>query len=165
MGCTMLLKRVALLLLLFCVTSPSFAQSKSFKTLQGHFQGKEEVHAFNVNGLFVRLALLMVDESDFNKEAIKKIKSLHLITVPKAHFRSKDLTVNGFIRYIASDSFEELASVKDNGEHVGLYMQSNHKKYNRYIVLIEDHTDVTAIEVQGYIDPNLIFATSAHTCE
>ena len=66
--------------------------------------------------------------------------------------------MNGFKKLLRRDSysFEELASIHDNGDDVNFYLRSIGKK-NRYMILIQDADEIIAIEMKGHIDVNLLF--------
>ena len=102
------------IILLLAITTSSLAQSRSFQTIKEKFSGSEDVHCFSTNGFFARTILWMANEHEFNG-AIKDIKSINLITVPKSAFRSEGVTVSGFKKVLQDDSFEQLARVTGSG--------------------------------------------------
>lgn len=137
------------------------AQSKSFQTLHDHFAGREDVHAFSINGFFCRLALSMaIDEDDeLLRNLSRDIDHVRFMVIPKDEFYKQDLSVNGFKKYLLKDSFEQMMSVRDQGDNVNVYMREDGNHTNRYFVLVEETDEVVAIEMKGYIDPAL-FNTS-----
>jgi len=135
--------------------STSVAQSDSFITLKEKFSGQEDVFSFGTNGFFARTILWMAGEHEFTN-AVKDIKSIRLITIPKESFRNKAVSVNGFKHVLEKDSFEQLAHVKEDGDDITIYLQSTKLKNNRYMILVEEHDEVVAIEISGYIDPKLL---------
>lgn len=136
-------------------TSSLLAQSDSFLALKNKFSDSEDVYCFSTNGFLARTVLWMAGEHEFT-DAVKHIDRIRLIVVPKASFRSKGVTLAGFRHILNEDSFEELANVKDHGDNVSLYLKSTPRRDNRYMVLVEQPDEVVVIEIQGYIDPNLI---------
>ena len=54
------------------------------------------------------------------------------------------------------DGFEELARIKDNGDDVTLYIQSSNKRKDRYMILVEEDSEIVAIELKGSIDPEFL---------
>jgi len=46
-------------------------------------------------------------------------------------------------------------SIRDNGEHINIFHRLDGNKKNRYFVLIEESDEVVALELKGYIDPEL----------
>lgn len=155
------MKNLVLITAFMLMAAAGFAQSKSFATLKDHFKGEDNVHAFTVGGWLANLALKFVDDEDINSHAIQKIGSIHLITIPKKHFEEQGLSVNGYKRYIAKDdAFEELLTVKDQGSHVSIFMKQLGEHYNRYLLLVEENEEVTAIEFKGYIDVDELMKNS-----
>jgi hypothetical protein len=153
----------ATLTLVFLLLSFTFvaAQSESFQTLKDKFTGSDNVHSFATSGFFARTVLWMAGEHDFNK-AVRDIRSIRLITIPKVAFSEQDVTLNGFKKVVRKDSFQELANVSDHGDEVTLFMQPATKnKSNRYLLLVDGDSEVVAIEIKGYIDPNVMLKNSS----
>lgn len=152
---SIIMKSILTTLFLALTISTSFAQSDSFMNLKEKFSDQEDVFSFGTSGFFARTILWMAGEHEFT-EAIKEVKSIRLITIPKTAFENESVTVNGFKKVLLKDSFEELANVKEDGDDVTIYLQSTKSKTNRYMILVEEKDEVVAIEIRGYIDPNLL---------
>jgi hypothetical protein len=133
------------------IWSASFSQSKSFEALRDNFAGEEGVHHVRVSGVFCRAVLWMAGEWEF-KEAISDVSSIRVINIPKQTFRVQKLSVSGFRTVLHDDHFESLATVKEPGEQVEVYLQEQGNHSNRYLVIVEEAEEVTVIEVKGYID-------------
>lgn len=147
------MKQVTATLLLVLVAIVASAQSKSFITLREKFAGEKEVYAFRFSGGFARLALRIAGEHDFY-DAIRDVKSLRFIVIPKNAFHEKHLTLGGFRKFAKEDGFEEVASIRDHGDNVDILMQRGKKdSINRYLVLIDDGGEVVAVEMKGNINP------------
>jgi hypothetical protein len=143
--------------LLLMISVSGFSQSKSFATLQDKFAHRSNVFSVNTSGFLARTILWMAGEHEFNK-AIRDVRNVRLITIPKSAFHSENVSLKGFKEFIKTDSFEELTHVRDNGDDVTLYLQSKKTtKNNRYMLLIDSDQEVVAIEIRGYIDPELLF--------
>lgn len=136
------------------ISVSTFSQSNSYQTLKDNFIDQPDVHSFNVSGFFCRMVLGIAGEWEF-KEAINDVQHIRLITIPAEEFKMQGLSVNGFKKLLRKDSFEELASIRDNGDDVTFYLQSTGKK-NRYVVLIQEPDEVVVIELKGSIDMNLL---------
>jgi Domain of unknown function (DUF4252) len=131
--------------------SSAFAQSDSFSLLKEKFKRQDDVVSFSTSGFFARTILWMAGEHEFT-DAVKDIKNIHLITIPKAAFTEAGVSVNGFKKILVKDSFEELANIKEDGDDVTFFLQSTKSKDNRYVILVEEKDEVVAIEIRGYID-------------
>ena len=151
------MKPLTLIIAFVLSISASFAQSKSFQTLRDHFIDEENVHTFSISGFFCRAAMSMaLDEEDaLLNDMINDIDHVRFMVIPKEEFQKQHLSVNGFKSYLAKDAFEEMMSVRENGEHVTVFMREDGNKKNRYFVLVEESDEVVAIEMKGYIDPQL----------
>ena len=152
------MKRVSLVLSLLAllISASSFSQSNSYQILKDNFTGRPDVHSFSVNGFFCRMILGMTDEWEF-KEAIKDVQHVRIMTIPTEQFEARGLSVNGYKKLLKKDSFEELASVRDHGDHITFYLQSTGNK-NRYMIVVQEPDEVVVIEMKGYIDANLLLA-------
>jgi hypothetical protein len=118
------MKKVTTCILLYLViTSSVSAQSDSFLAFGEKFSGSEGVHHFRTNGFLARSIVWIASETEFNG-AIKNIRSIDLIIVPKSAFSREQVTVSGFKKVLKKDSFEELARIKDRGDDVTLYTKS-----------------------------------------
>jgi hypothetical protein len=153
--------RSATLLSFFVLTGViAHAQSESFVTLKNKFSGVENVHSFSTSGFLARTALWLAGEHEFN-DAVKEIRNVRFITIPKTAFAEQQVTLNGFKKIVRRDSYQELACVRDHGDEVTLYIQTaTRSKTNRYLVLVDNDNDVVAIEIKGYIDPDIMLKNS-----
>jgi hypothetical protein len=150
-----------LLSLLFVVVglSATLAQSRSYSALKDNFIDQPDVHSFSVNGWFGRMVLNMVDEYEVRK-AIQDLKHVRLITIPRHEFANRNLTVQGFKLLMKQDGFEDLAQINDQGNVVSVFVQEGKSKTNnRYLMLIEESSEIVAIELTGYIDPSKLVPT------
>lgn len=136
---------------LVALSSSAFAQSRSFETLRDNFEGGEDVHCIQVSGFLCRAALWMAGEWEF-REAISDVSSIRLITIPRQNFKSQDLSVAGFKEYLRKDNFESLATIKEKGDRVEIFIQQAGNRKDRYLILAEEADEVTVVEVKGYID-------------
>ena len=148
---------LSIFIALLIASASAFAQSESFIALKDKFAGEHDVHHFAVSGVFARSILWMADEREFYN-AIKEVKTIRFIVIPREAFKAQDVTVSGFKKVLMKDGFEELARVKDNGDDVTFYLQSSPKKKDRYFVIVEENDEIVAMEIRGYIDPEFILA-------
>lgn len=139
------------ILVLILVVGSAHAQSKSYQTLKNNFIDQPDVHSFSVSGWMGRVILNLAGEYEF-KEAIKDLKHVRVITIPRSEFKARNLSVKGFKNVIKQDSFQELAFIRDNGEEVSIYLKEGNNNKNQYFVLVEEEQEVVAIEMKGYID-------------
>ncbi len=145
------MRSIRIILLLLLTAGSVSAQSNSYQILKDNFIGQPDVHNFSVSGWVGRVILNMAGEYEF-KEAIKELKHVRFITIPRAEFEARKLTVKGFKNVLKQDSFQELAFIRDNGEEVSIYLKEGNNHRNHYFVLVEDEQEVVAIELKGYID-------------
>lgn len=145
------MRSIIIILLLLNTAGSVSAQSNSYQILKDNFIGQPDVQSFSVSGWVGRVILNMTGEYEF-KEAIKELKHVRFITIPRAEFEARKLTVKGFKNVLKQDSFQELAFIRDNGEEVSIYLKEGNNHKNHYFVLVEDEREVVAIELKGYID-------------
>jgi hypothetical protein len=142
---------IILVTILFTVSN-SFAQSRSYEALKEKFSNRPDVHSFSFGAWMGRLVLKMAGEHEFTN-AIKDVKHVRLITIPKQEFAAQHVSVKGFKKLLKQDYFEELAFIRDTGEEVTIYLREGNNNKNHYFVLVEEEQEVVAIELKGYIDP------------
>jgi Domain of unknown function (DUF4252) len=145
------MRKITTCIVLCVVAHCVSAQSNSFQTFREKFSDGEDVHHFSTNGFLARTVLWMAGEHEFNS-AIKSIRSINLMSVPKSAFRQEEVTVRGFKKVLREDAFEELTRIKDHSDDVTLYIRSTQSRNNRYIILIEQSDQVVLIEMTGYVD-------------
>jgi hypothetical protein len=142
-------------LILTALIGNSLAQSNSFNMFREKFQGGEDVHHFAINGFFTRMIFRLATEDEW-KDAVKEVKNIRIVTVPKAAFEKEKVTVEGFKYELRKDAFEELAHAREKGKNITLYIQSTLKNDNRYMVLIDEPYVVTLVEFKGKVDPDVL---------
>jgi hypothetical protein len=149
------MKKIITSVALFLVTTVIFAQSNSFMTFKEKFSGEDEVYCISVNGFLARTVLSIAGEHEV-KHAVRHIRNVRLVTVPKAAFEAKRVSVKGFKEVLKNDDFEEMMTVSQDSEQVSVFINEASHDSNRYIFLVEDGDAVVLIEVTGYIDPEFL---------
>ena len=151
------MKRSAIILVVFLTAvSASIAQSHSFQALENKFSSTDEVYSFETSGFLARTVLWLAGEHEFNR-AIKQVKHIRLISIPKSAFAEQGLSVEGFRKVLNNDAYEELANVREHGDQVSVYLQPmKRSSSNRYLVLIDNPDEVVAVEIKGHIDISLL---------
>lgn len=149
------MKSKYILLLSFIVLGgvSALAQSRSYQALKDNFADRPEVQSFSVDGWLGRMVLNMAGEEEL-RNAMKDLKHARFIIIPRDEFARQNLSVNGFKSLIKKDMFQSLAEVREPGETVSIYIQEGKtSSRNRYLVLVEEETEIVAIELTGYLDP------------
>jgi len=72
----------------------------------------------------------MAGEWEF-RDAISDVSSVRLINIPHPNFDAQNLSVRGFRGFLKKDNFESLATVKEKGEVVEIYLQQTGNRKNR----------------------------------
>jgi len=147
----MKLSKIFVIAIVVFAVTPVFGQSVSFEKLYDRFNGTHNVNCFSVSGFLCRAGLWVAGEHEF-KDAIEKVKSLRLISIPTSNFFSQGLSVKGFKKFLRDDNFESLASITEKNSQIEIYLQQTDNPKNRYFVLVEESNVLTAIEIRGYID-------------
>ena len=142
-----------ILSMLFITTC--FSQSDSFLTLKEKFAYDHEVYSFSTSTFLGGALIKLAGEYEFY-DAVKHVKRISVITIPRESFSREDVSVSGFKKIMRKDSFQELARMKEDGDVITFYMRSTESMNNRYMILVEDSDNVVAIELTGYIDPEFL---------
>ncbi len=135
------------------VTVSVSAQSESFLMLKSKFRGSENVFSFGTSGFLAKTILWAAGEREY-KQVFRDVRHVQMIIIPKKSFRQKNVTLGGFKKAAKKeDRFEEVMTIHDEGDDVSLLLQAGEKNsINRYLLLVEDNSEVVAIELVGYID-------------
>jgi hypothetical protein len=142
-------------LLFLLATVAAFSQSNSFLTLKEKFHGDREVTSLSVGGFLLKTALLFSGEDDFRDE-FGNVRNVRLINIPQEAFEDRHLKLSGFKKVLRRDNFEEVVRSREGNEEVTVYIQEHGSDSNLYFILVEEASEVTAIEIKGKIDPKII---------
>lgn len=147
-----LITSLALIAIIQVAALPVIAQSESFHTFRTKFQGEENVHYFKVSGFIVRSVLAMAGEDDA-RDAVRGIDRVRLAVVPRAAFEAQKVTVGGFRRVLEQESFDEMMSFREDGDHVTVFRNSpRHSDDQCYMMLVESDQEIVLIEITGSVD-------------
>jgi hypothetical protein len=139
------------------LAASAFAQSDSYQTLKDTFKKGDDVYSVSVNGMLCRTILRMAGEHEF-RDAITDVKNIRVIVIPMTEFKRRDLSVAGFKKILKGDAFQELATVRDSGDDVSIFLQEGSKNRDRYFFLIDEGDEVVGVEIKGTVDMNVIYA-------
>jgi hypothetical protein len=137
---------------LFLSPTFAFAQSDSFSSLKENFSSGENVVHVSLGGFLMRTAVWMMHEDDSWLDAAEGVRNFRFINIPKSEFEAKGLRLNSFRKFVMKDNFQQLLTVKENGDWVEFYMQEGERNKNRYLVIAEAEDEVSVFELTGYID-------------
>jgi hypothetical protein len=137
----------------FLITIIVSAQSESFMMLRDKFRGSENVFSFGTSGFVAKTILWAAGEREY-KEVFRDVTNIRMMVIPRKAFRERDVTVKGFKKAAKkTEQFEEVLTFRDGGDDVSLLLHTNGKnKRNEYLLLVEDNSEVVAVEMVGYID-------------
>ena len=106
---------LSLLLITAC-----YSQSDSFLTLKERFAYDHDVYSFSTSTFLGGAIIKLAGEHEFY-DAVKRVKRISFITIPRESFRREEVTLSGFKKVMRKDSFQELARMKENGDVNVLY--------------------------------------------
>jgi hypothetical protein len=138
----------------FVITIIASAQSESFMMLRDKFRGSENVFSFGTSGFIAKTVLWVAGEREY-KEVFRDITNIRMIVIPRKAFHKKHVTVRGFKKAAKNtDQYEEVLTIRDGNDDVSVLLQEDKKKNkrNHYLMLVEDNSEVVAVEMSGYID-------------
>jgi Domain of unknown function (DUF4252) len=151
------MKKPLILLAFVIFAGQAFAQSDSYQTLKDTFKKGDDVYSVSVSGMLCRTILRMAGEHEF-RDAITDVKNIRVIVIPGTEFKRRGLSVAGFKKILKDDSFQELATVRDNGDDVSIFLQEGSKNRDRYFILVDEGDEVVGVEIKGTMDMNVIYA-------
>jgi Domain of unknown function (DUF4252) len=150
------MKKHLILLAFIVFAGQTFAQSDSYQTLKDTFKQGDDVYSVSVSGMLCRTILRMAGEHEF-RDAITDVKNIRVIVIPTTEFKKRDLSVAGFKKILKEDAFQELATVRDSGDDVSVFLQEGSKNRDRYFFLIDEGDEVIGVEIKGTVDMNVIY--------
>lgn len=151
------MKKIGILVILVSLSHLSFAQSESYEQLREQFIDRDNVHSFSVSGLWCRMLMgWVIEEDEPFRQALQEIKHVRALIVPQQEWERDFRSSAEFLRSLKSDGFEELATIRDRGEKISFYVRPDGKRRNLYFILIEESNEVVALELRGYLEPELL---------
>lgn len=151
------MKKIVVIGVLISLSHLSFAQSESYEQLREQFIDRENVHSFSVSGFWCRMLMgWVIEEDEIFRQALQEVKQVRALIVPQQEWRQDFQSSAEFLRTLKGDGFEELATIRDRGEKLSFYIRPDGKRRNQYFILIEEANEVVAIELRGYLDPELL---------
>jgi hypothetical protein len=151
------MKKIVVIGVLISLSHLSFAQSESYEQLREQFIDRENVHSFSVSGFWCRMLMgWVIEEDELFRQALQEVKHVRALIVPQQEWRQDFQSSAEFLRTLKGDGFEELATIRDRGEKLSFYIRPDGKRRNQYFILIEEANEVVAIELRGYLDPELL---------
>lgn len=156
------MKKNILVSLLLTISVGVFAQSTGMRALKDRFKGEPDVHSFKLGGFLARTVFNLAGEYEY-KEAITDIRGIELITIPQDVFKSQNVSVAGYKKFLQENHFEQLIEVKDNGEVVTIYTTPDAGKHERYLIVVDGGHEVVVIELKGHIDPSKLSNVKINT--
>jgi hypothetical protein len=158
------MKKFFLLFLLAGLANLSYGQSQSYRMLRNQFEDSPEVKSYRLSGLMCKIIVNIVENDDERlAAALKEVRKVRLMTIPKAEFAARNVTVKGFKERLPKDNFELLADFDKGDESLAFYHRLEKKNRNRYFVIIDEGDKVIAIEMKGFIDPSILSDESTFT--
>jgi Domain of unknown function (DUF4252) len=151
------MKKIVVIGVVISLSHLSFAQSESYEQLREQFIDRENVHSFSVSGFWCRMLMgWVIEEDELFRQALQEVKQVRALVVPQQEWRQDFQSSAEFLRTLKGDGFEELATIRDRGEKLSFYIRPDGKRRNQYFILIEEANEVVAIELRGYLDPELL---------
>lgn len=153
-----------LIVILIAFSATTYAQTSGMRVLKDRFKGEENVETFKLGGLLARAAFSLAGDYEY-KEAVSNIRSIEFITIPKDVFDAQHVSVKGYKKFLEENDFSNLMEVKDGGDHVTIYLAPGAERHERYLIIADEGSEVTVIELKGHIDPSKLSSTKITSSE
>lgn len=135
------MKKILLAAAACLLFSNIFAQGKHLRAYCDR-QCTVEKTQVTIPGFLLRLC---ADEPEL-KPFMKGLRSLRIVAMEK---RGNDLWEgNSFDRALHSDGYEELLSVKENGEQFGIYITGTEERINSILLAVKDKTELVLLSAK-----------------
>ncbi len=150
------MKKLTIIALALCMGQMIFAQTESIDRLVRKMKrANRECERIDVNipGWLVRVGTNFVDEDDLDgvdiKKISRKISHLRIVTIEDTHTSDK-ADFQTFMTDIRKEGFDELMTVRSDGDNVRILMQESKDFIRHFVVLVsEKQGDFVMVSVEG----------------
>ena len=138
----------------FClITLFSFGQSSPVKSFVKDLPRAQRKHVnkFTVGRIPIGIARWFVDKE--YKPVLKQVKKLRILSVENVENIDPRLMTKLYDK-VDKKNYQELVEIRNKGERIFLRAKENEDTLKELIVLVNDGSELTMIELKGKIDYN-----------
>lgn len=138
------MKKLILICLTLIINQIAFSQTEAIdKFVRKYKRGAKEKTDITLPGFVVRFGLNFVDEDDLEgvdvKRLARKISELRIVNIEKDWTDdSKKPDFQQFLNEVRAEKFEELMTVRDNGEHVNILIREKGNFIRDFLVIVDE---------------------------
>ena len=139
-------------IVILCLPSLSFSQSKTIKDFYNKYKHQEEVGKLELKGFVLRLAAKFADEEDADR-LLSRITRLRVLsfdngrTVPRSELKE-------FMRSIRKERFEDLMSIREEGDDIQIMIREEGVSISDVLVIIKGDDKFTMLSLEGKLKFN-----------
>jgi hypothetical protein len=150
------MKNILLLAIGLLISQCAIAQTESIDRLVRKMKrANRECERIDINipGWLVRVGTNFVDEDDLDgvdiKKISRKISHLRIVTIEDTHTSDK-ADFQTFLTDIRKEGFDELMTVRSDGDNVRIMMQESKDFIRHFVILVsEKQGDFVMVSVEG----------------
>lgn len=152
------MKKLLSLLLLSCIVSVGYSQSKSFEKFKNKYKGHDDVNDITVSGNLFGLVgnIAELDEDDEDAQVVariaKNIQKLEVVTVPKNIKEFDHDEVKNLRKGLKKEAYEVLIQVKDGKETIDFLAGPGKNSIKNMLVLIEEDDSFVVLNIDGLLN-------------
>lgn len=155
------MKKTIILLIALAFPLMALTQPLSVRKLFHRYGQEEGVTRITVPGVAIRLATCFVDDDETARllKGIRKVKVLVAEgedNLPDPEFTAK------IIRDFENSRFEEMLTVQDDGDQVGIYIRDIRRNKKELVIFTRDKKESAVIYLKGKMTPELLHQLSSN---
>ena len=142
--------RTLLIIALFCIIAQvSYAQHQIINGFYDKYTKYENVTDVKLQGWLLKLASEYSDDEQAHK-LLEKITHLRVLIMEEGNLvNPKDF--NRFVKDIKKDSFDELFTIKEESEDIGLYIREKGETITDVVVLVNGTDHFVLLSLEGLL--------------
>lgn len=126
------------------------SEAQETKRLFKQYRKAKGVMGMNVNGLFVDLAIGFSDMDRDTKRALKRMtKGVSFIIMEDTQRGKAENVLDHFGQYLKDRDFENLVTVKSDGEQVNLKLKKHKDYFRELVVFVNAEDSAVAVVING----------------
>lgn len=142
-------------LFFFTATLPAFAGGDGFSELYRKYAGTEGVTSLRIPRIVLRIALLVGDLEEPERELIRNIDRMWILAVEDPVLNNRINFMDETAGWIRSGEYEEIMRVNEKNEKVCILIKETGDMINEMLIVVSGEENVM-VRIQGNFYPSQI---------
>jgi hypothetical protein len=151
------MKKFTLFALFLLFSVATFAESPAIHAAFEKYRSHEGITNISIPGFVIHLAASIGDIEDEEREFLRCIDKVRILSIEDKYFRSKiDLHREFYSEINRDGKFEEMMTVRDHGQNVTVFGRMGENNVIKELVVLVGGDDNALIYLRGNIAPEMI---------